>query len=939
MQHNETDNRLFLLDAYALIFRAYYAFIKSPRINSKGLNTSAIFGFTNTLLEILEKEHPSHIAVVFDHKSPTFREQEYAAYKANRDETPEDIKLSEPFIRRIISAFRIPILEAPGYEADDVIGTLAQRAAAVGYTVYMMTPDKDFGQLVTDKIFMYKPARSGNGAEIWGPAEVCARFDIQHPHQVIDLLGMMGDAVDNIPGIPGIGEKTAAKLIGLYGSMEGLYENVNALKGKQKENIIQFRDQAFLSKKLATILTDAPVPFEPDALIMEPIDKSALREVFAELEFRRLSERVLGETIAVATARQGAQMDLFGGETPSVNLTVEVAEMPASTNIEILSAQEGFHEYHLTDTPEKIKSLLQIISFQKVFCFDTETTGTDAVNAEVVGMSFSVSAYEGFYVPIPENFDAACRQIALFRSLLEDPEKVKIGQNVKYDILVLKKYGIEVSGPFSDTMIAHYLLEPDNRRHSMDYLAETYLNYRPIPISDLIGEKGKQQGSMRDLPPSAVVDYAAEDADITLRLHRKFLPMLKEASLNEVYQRVECPLIAVLADMEFEGIKVDVSVLQKMSLTLGEDIARTEKEIFASAGVTFNIASPKQVGEVLFDRLKLDAQAKKTKTGQYMTNEETISRLSGKHPVIDLILDYRELQKLKGTYVDALPKMINEKDGRIHTSFNQIVAATGRLSSDNPNLQNIPIRTARGREIRRAFIPRTPNHVLLSADYSQIELRVVASMSGDPAMTDAFNKGKDIHTATAARVFGVPEERVTKEQRYKAKSVNFGIIYGQGAFGLAQNLNISRAEAREIIESYKREFQGITTFMDQTIADARETGYVQTLMGRRRRLPDINSANQVVRAQAERNAINAPIQGTAADMIKLAMIKIHGLLREGKFATRMILQVHDELIFDVPAKELDTVRPIIEEAMINALPLSVPVLVESGVGSNWLEAH
>lgn len=943
MNHDATDKRLFLLDAYALIFRAYYAFIKNPRINSKGLNTSAIFGFTNTLLEILEKEKPSHIAVVFDHKSITFREQEFADYKANRDETPEDIKLSEPFIRRIIEAFRIPILEAPGYEADDVIGTLAKRAEKDGYTVYMMTPDKDFGQLVTDRIMIYRPARAGGPAEVLGPAEVCARFGLQRPEQVIDLLGMMGDAVDNIPGIPGIGEKTAVKLLQQFDTMEGMYNNLDALKGKQRESVEQNREKAFLSKKLATILTDAPVPFDPDTLIMEALNRDALRQVFEELEFRRLSERLLGETLVIAAPpKPGIQMDLFGTTThagsPEKKPMLEVSVSP-QTGSEIQTIENSPHEYHLTDTLEKITSLLQIISFQKEFCFDTETTGTDAVQAELVGLSFSVSAYEAFYVPVPPDFEEAKKWVGRFKLILEDSAKLKIGQNIKYDVLVLKKYGIHVCGPFSDTMIAHYLLEPDNRRHGMDYLAETYLGYKPVSITELIGEKGKNQGSMRDVPLPKIKDYAAEDADITLRLHRFFKPGIAREKLQTVFEKIDCPLIAVLADMEYEGIRLDVPALAHLSVELASEIEQTERSIFKTAGMRFNIASPKQVGEVLFERLKLDSNAKKTPTGQYMTNEETLSKLAGKHPVIDLILDYRELQKLKGTYVDALPKMVNPTDGRIHTSFNQIVAATGRLSSDNPNLQNIPIRTPRGREIRKAFIPRDENHVLLSADYSQIELRVVASMSGDQAMMDAFHQGKDIHTATAARVFKVAESEVTKEQRYRAKSVNFGIIYGQGAFGLAQNLNISRTEAREIIESYKAEFSEITAFMDELVSTARESGFVQTLMGRRRKLSDINSANQVVRAQAERNAINAPIQGTAADMIKMAMIDVHHMLSLKGFKTKMLLQVHDELVFDVPLVELEIVRPLIECAMIEAMPLKVPVLVESGYGTNWLEAH
>jgi len=944
MTDQNGDKRLFLLDAYALIFRAYYAFIKNPRVNSKGLNTSAIFGFTNTLLDLLNREKPTHISVVFDHKSPNVRVQEYSEYKANRDATPEDIKLSEPYIRKIIEGFNIPILESPGYEADDVIGGLAKKAEKEGYTVYMMTPDKDFGQLVSENIFMYKPARSGGPAEVWGIPEICEKFDVSRPEQVIDLLGMWGDAVDNIPGIPGVGQKTAAKLLKQYDSMEGLYEHTHELKGKMKEKVEANKEQAFLSKKLATILLDAPVDFEPDKLIMEDPNKDLLRELFSELEFRNIASKVLGETISIgstsapkAAISTSGQMDLFGA--PMESTTSDSAE--AKTEPEHRAATDissSFHEYHYTDTLEKRKSLIQVLSFQDSFCFDTETTGLNPLKAELVGMSFAISAFEAFYVPVPTDLKKAAAIVNEFKSLFENKKIQKIGQNLKYDVLVLRKYGVKVEGPYFDTMLAHYVLEPNTRKHGMDYLAEVYLNYTPVPISERIGPKGKNQKTMRDIPQESISDYACEDADITLRLKRVFEPMLEASGLADLFHKIESPLMGVLADMEEEGIRLNSESLKELSEKLVIDAQAVEAEIYELAGTNFNIASPKQVGEILFEHLKIDSKPKKTKTGQYQTNEEILKRYAPDHEIVGKILDFRELVKLRNTYVDPLPLLVHA-DGRIHTTYNQIIAATGRLSSEAPNLQNIPVRTERGREIRKAFIPRDDKHTLLASDYSQVELRIMASLSGDEGMIEAFKNGEDIHAATAAKVFGVDSKEVTREMRSKAKAVNFGIAYGQGAFGLAQNLGIGRTEAKEIIDSYFTKYPKVKAYMDQSIETAREKGYCETIMGRILPLRDINSANGTVRSQAERIAINAPIQGSAADIIKLAMLDIQQFLKESDLKTKMLLQVHDELVFDVPKVELEEVTPVIEEKMSNAFKLSVPLVVDSGTGENWLAAH
>ncbi|UTW63912.1 DNA polymerase I [bacterium SCSIO 12741] len=938
MEIKDENKKVFFLDAYALIFRAYYAFIKNPRINSKGMNTSAVFGFANTLLDLLNREKPSHLAVVFDHKSPNVRVQEYSEYKANRDATPEDIKVAEPYIRRLIEAFNIPLLEAAGYEADDVIGTLAKKAEKEGYTVFMMTPDKDFGQLVSENIFMYKPARGGGAPEVWGVPEVCEKFGVNRPEQVIDILGMWGDAVDNIPGIPGVGEKTAAKLVQQYDSMEGLYENTHELKGKMKEKVEANKDIAFLSKKLATILLDAPVAFEPDKLIMEDPNKDQLRELFTELEFNNLSKKLLGEEIRIQApakpASSGNQMSLFGGEEP--NVAEETLEEESS---EIKNLENSPHEYHFTDTPEKRKSLLYILRGQKSICFDTETTGTNPLLAELVGLSFAVSAYEAFYVPVPDTLEGAQAIVDEFRDILEDENVEKIGQNLKYDILVLRKYNVRVKGPLFDTMVAHYLLEPDIRKHGMDYLSEVFLNYQPVSITTLIGPKGKKQKSMRDIPQENISDYACEDADITLRLKRKFQPMLEKENEMDLMKSVETPLISVLSDMEEEGIRLDTENLSELSENLGKDALNVKEEIYELAGMEFNISSPRQVGEVLFDHLKVDSNPKKTKTGQYMTSEDVLKKLDAMHPVVGKILDYRELLKLKNTYVDPLPQLVNPNTGRIHTTYNQVIAATGRLSSEAPNLQNIPVRTERGREIRKAFIPRNEDFILLSADYSQVELRIMAALSEDPGMIEAFKNGEDIHAATAAKVFGVNFDEVTREMRSKAKAVNFGIAYGQGAFGLAQNLNISRTEAKEIIDSYFTKYAGVKAYMDASIEKARDNGFCQTILGRKLRLRDIHSSNHTVRAQAERIAINAPIQGSAADIIKKAMINIHRRMKDEKVESKMLLQVHDELIFDVPNQEKELIKNLVEEEMASAVQLVVPLVVDSGFGHNWLEAH
>jgi DNA polymerase I len=945
----QTDKKLFLLDAFALIYRAYFAFSNNPRINSKGLNTSAIFGFCNTLLEILNKEKPSHLAVVFDTDAPTTRHEEFEAYKANREEMPEDLRTAIPYIIDLIKGFNIPVIGLPGYEADDVIGTLAKKAEELGFTTYMMTPDKDYGQLVDNNTFIYKPARLGNGAEILGQHEICKKWEIQNVAQLIDILGLMGDKVDNIPGIPGVGEKTAIQLIKDYGSMEKLYENTDKLKGKLKEKVENNKDLAFQSRKLATIIIDCPIEFDENELALKPLNKEALRELFKELEFRRLAQNILGEDIGGNESLQGAdkknyqpkssngQTDLFSTAEffNGQNNTEQSAEEIKPVYQTIDSVE---HRYESIETEEALQQLIALLKQAQEFCFDTETTGLNALTAELVGLSFSVQKHHAFYVPVSEQKEVAEKLLKQFEVIFQDETKTLIGQNIKYDYHILKNYGVEIKNKLFDTMVAHFLIQPE-MRHSMDVLAETYLNYSPVSIETLIGKKGKSQLSMREVPLEKISAYAAEDADITLQLKEVFTPGLIETQTDSLFHRVELPLIKVLANMEREGIRLDVDCLRDISVQLQQDISTAEQDIYNMAGFKFNIASPKQVGDVLFEALKISDKAKKTKTGQYATGEDVLQKLEHAHPIVSRILDFRELVKLKNTYVDTLPELVNPHTKRIHTSFNQVVAVTGRLSSDNPNLQNIPIRTERGRQIRKAFVPRDEQHTLLSADYSQIELRIVASMSGDPNMCEAFKNGKDIHTATAARVFGVKEEDVTKEMRYKAKSVNFGIIYGQGAFGLSENLQISRTEAKELIDNYFREYPAIKSYMDSNINFAREHGYVQTLMGRKRWLRDITSNNATVRGFAERNAINAPIQGSAADMIKVAMIHIDRELREQQFKTKMLLQVHDELVFDAYLPELESVKALIEKHMQEALPLNVPVEVGMGSGSNWLEAH
>ncbi|MFC4263152.1 DNA polymerase I [Ferruginibacter yonginensis] len=937
------EKKLFLLDAYALIFRAYYSLVSSPRITSKGRNTNAQFGFTNTLVELINNQKPTHIAVCFDTHAPTERHTDFADYKANRQETPEDISASIPDIKKIIEGFNIPVVELDGYEADDIIGALAKQAEKVGYEVYMVTPDKDYGQLVSDKIKIYKPGRQGGSVEILGPKEVCEKWGIERVDQVIDILGLMGDAVDNIPGIAGVGEKTAAKLIKEYGSVENIIANADNIKGALGEKVRNGKEAAIMSKKLATIILDVPVTFHEEDFTLTPMNKEALLDIFTELEFKTMGERILGTKIQSITneptASKNGQMDLFGNAAtlPNENSITETTAAPiiADKNIENTP-----HQYHLVDTTEGITALVTTLMAAQEICFDTETTNIDANLATLVGLSFSIQPGEGWYIPCPDDPTTTHNILQQLQPLFNDESKTWIGQNLKYDLLVLKWYGYTLKGNIFDTMLAHYVIEPEGKRN-MDLLSTQFLGYTPISITSLIGKKGKAQGTMRDVAIEDAKEYAVEDADITLQLKQVFLPALKEKAVEKVFYEVENPLVKVLTDMEFEGIKVDMDFLQSYSKELDAEAKIAEEKVYELAGVRFNLASPKQLGEVLFDKMKLDPKAKKTKTGQYATGEDVLAKLAAQNPVCDQILTFRELTKLRSTYVDAFPSLMNPKTGRVHTNYAQAVAVTGRLSSTNPNLQNIPIRTEKGREIRKAFIPRDENHVLVSADYSQIELRVVAAISGDVNMCEAFRLGKDIHTATAAKVFGVPEADVTKEMRYKAKSVNFGIIYGQGAFGLAENLGIPRGEAKEIIDNYKKEFPSIQQYMDDTIAFAKTNGYVQTLMGRKRWLKDITSANFTVRGFAERNAINSPIQGTAADMVKMAMIRIHAALQQGGFKSKMLLQVHDELVFDVVKEELDAIKPLILNNMKAALllPHEVPVEAELGIGDNWLQAH
>lgn len=937
----EHDKKLFLLDAFALIYRAYFALNSSSKgttgfKNSKGFNTSTVYGFTNTLLDLMDKEKPTHIAVVFDSPGLTDRAVEHDFYKANREAMPDDIRDSIPVIKELVKAFDIPILEEPGYEADDIIGTVAKQAEKDGYIVYMVTPDKDFGQLVSDNIKMLKPAYKGSGFEILGLPEIKAKWEVERAEQVIDILGMWGDAVDNIPGIPGIGEKTAKKLVGLYGSMEGLYEHTHELKGKQKEKVEANKEQAFISKKLATILIDAPVEVNEEQLVITKPDDEKLKALFAELEFRTIGKRVFGDAWSVNQAPKQVtegQMDMFAVAATDVVPTATIQPEEVGKTIENTD-----HKYELVNDDKAIEDLIAKLSKEKSICFDTETTGVDANACELVGMSFAVKPGEAWYVPVSADQDEAKALVAKFKPLLEDEKISKVGQNIKYDILVLKWYDVQVKGTLFDTMLAHYILDPESR-HSMDRLSEDLLGYTPVSIESLIGKKGKNQGSMRDVPLDKIKEYAGEDADITLQLKEKLAPLLKEVGQQKLFSDIETPLVYVLADMEYEGVLVDKDFLAEYSQELGADILTLRDQIYNDAGLEFNIDSPKQLSEVLFTKMEIPYKGKKTKTGQYSTNEDVLSKLEAEYEIARHVLDYRELVKLKSTYVDALPNLINERTGRIHSSFNQAVAATGRLSSQNPNLQNIPIRTEKGRRIRKAFVPRNEDYMLLSADYSQIELRLVAAISKDEAMIEAFRSGLDIHAATAAKVYRVDLDEVTPEMRRNAKAVNFGIIYGTTAYGLSQNLNIPRAEAAELIDNYFKEYHGIKTFMETAVKEAKEKGFAETIMGRRRYLKDINASNKIVAAAAERNAINAPIQGSAADMIKIAMINVHREMRKAELKSRMTLQVHDELVFDVHKAELEKVKPIVEEYMTNALKLDVPILVEMGVGTNWLEAH
>jgi len=933
-----TDKRLFLLDGHALVYRAHFSFITRPLINSKGLNTSAVAGFTRTLWDLIHNQKPTHLAVAFDLPTPTFRHEMYPLYKANRESQPEDITIAIPYIKEILKAFKIPILTMDGYEADDVIGTLSKQAAEQGYKVYMVTPDKDYGQLVSDQVMMYKPSRQGNGVEIWGVKEVLENWQIKRVDQVVDMLALMGDSVDNIPGIPGIGEKTAAKLLEQFDTVEGLLAGTDQLKGKQKENVEQFAEQALLSKKLAIIDTAVPITLDSEAYTLDPPDHQRLAELFRELEFRTLAQQILGEAQAAdaapTTPKPGVQGNLFGDAPPPVRETRLPAHSIAEYHIDNTP-----HTYHLVETAEQRSRLVKELLQHPRVCFDTETTHIDPNMAELVGMSFAVNVHEAWYVPVPEAREEAQALLEEFRPFFENKKIEKIGQNIKYDAIVLKWHGIAVEGYYFDTMLAHYLIEPE-LRHNMDYLAETYLKYKPVSIETLIGKKGKNQITMRQAPVDQVKDYAAEDADITLQLADYLAPHLEKNGLRELYDTIEGPLIPVLVDLEHAGVRIDVPYLEKYSAELAIEIASQEKKVHDMTGVRFNLSSPKQVGEVLFEVLKIPYRWRKTATGQYSTDEEIMAELALENEVVSHILKHRGLTKLKSTYVDALPALVNPRTGRVHSSFNQALAATGRLSSNNPNLQNIPVRTPEGARVREAFIPRDGDHVILAADYSQIELRLIAEISGDEAMLEAFQAGKDIHTATAARVFGISFDEVNREQRYRAKTVNFSIIYGAGATNLSRQLGIKRTEAKELIDNYFAQYPGLKHYMEKTVEDARKNGYVTTLMNRRRYLRDIDSRSSLERSNAERIAVNTPIQGTAADMIKIAMVRIHDMLTKGNYQTKLIMQVHDELVFDALRSEVEALQPLIMDSMRQAIPnLKVPIEVGIGIGNNWLEAH
>lgn len=927
------NKKLFLLDAMALVYRAYYALINSPRITSQGRNVNAQFGFVSTLMDLIKKEQPSHIAVVWDTHEPTERHTDFQDYKANRQEAPEDLMSAIPDIKRLVAGFNITNLELDGYEADDIVGTLALKAGAEGYDVFMVTPDKDYGQLVRDNVFIYKPGFKGGTYEILGPKEVCEKWQINSIHQVIDILGLMGDAVDNIPGIPGVGEKTAAKLLATYHTLENVLENAHEIKGKLGEKIQLGRESAILSKKLATIITNVPIDCDIEQLAITSYDHDTLLQLFAEFEFKTLGKRILGQDIPAATTVSAP--DLFSGNVDTVTPYENIIQKEISNYKTILDTQ---HNYVLIDNLDLLEGFVKDAMQQKEICFDTETTNIDAMQASLVGLSFSWQAHTAYYIAC--NTDNTKDVLQRLAPLFAREDVLWIGQNLKYDLLVLKNYQIELKGDHFDTMIAHYVIEPEGKR-SMDVLSERFLNYQPISIETLIGKSGKGQLNMRDVSVNKVADYAAEDADVTFQLKHVFQPLLQTNEVEALFKNVDNPLVPILAKMEFEGIRLDVDFLNEFSNKLAVEIAAAEQDVYDQAGITFNLASPKQLGAVLFERMQLDDKAKKTKTGQYATGEDVLLKLKNKHPIVESILKYREYAKLKSTYSDALPLMVNPKTNRLHTSYNQAVVVTGRLSSNNPNLQNIPIKTELGKEIRKAFLAKDDNHVLLSADYSQIELRIVAAVSGDKGMIEAFKEGKDIHIATAAKVYGVDESEVTSTMRRNAKAVNFGIIYGQSAFGLADSLGISRGEAKEIIDNYFQQYASIKKYMDTSINYAKQHGYVKTLKGRRIRLADINSANATVRSFAERVAINAPIQGSAADMIKLAMIAIDKALVEGNFKTKMLLQVHDELVFDVPLNELEQINALVLDKMANAmqLPNDVPVIAAAGTGKNWLAAH
>ncbi|MDR6300141.1 DNA polymerase I [Mesonia maritima] len=944
------QKRLFLLDAYALIFRGYYALIKNPRINSKGQDTSAIMGFMNSLFDVIKRENPDHLAVCFDKDGSAERTEMFEAYKANRDETPQAIREAVPIIQDILKAMHIPCVELSGLEADDIIGTLAKQAEKENYQVFMVTPDKDFGQLVSENIFMYRPARMGNSIEIWGIPEVQKRFGVERPEQVIDYLGMMGDASDNIPGLPGVGDKTAKKFIKQFGSMEGLLENTDQLKGKMKEKVIENAELGRLSKKLATIFTECDVKFDEEDYELSKPDAEKVVEIFKELEFRRLTEQFMkmfnegessgkGLTNSTSSTKKktekttagAGQFSLFGNDTSGEDVSAE--NFQGYKTIENTS-----HLYQTVQPGMATELFLKKLMQQKSVCFDTETTSLNTHQAKLVGIAFSWEKEKGYYLPIPEDEEKAQETVEMLRPFFEAEEIEKIGQNLKYDIKVLANYKIEVKGNLFDTMLAHYIINPD-MRHNMDVLSETYLNYQPVSIEKLIGKKGKNQKSMREVSVEEQTEYAVEDADITLQLKQFFADELKDANNEKLFNEIEIPLLRVLAEMEMEGIRLDKDFLKKLSDALEKDILQLEKTIYEEAGEEFNIGSPKQLGDILFGKLKLVEKPKKTRTGQYSTAEDVLSYLANDHKIIEEVLTWRGLVKLKNTYVDALPEQIEEKTGRIHTDYMQTVAATGRLSSNNPNLQNIPIRTERGREVRKAFIPRDENYVLLAADYSQIELRIIAALSKEETMIKAFQDGEDIHASTAAKVFNVPINEVTRAQRSNAKTVNFGIIYGVSAFGLSNQTDLTRAESKELIETYYKTYPKLRDFIDEQVEFAREHGYVSTVMGRRRYLKDINAKNHVVRSGAERNAVNAPIQGSAADIIKVAMINIQKRLKSGNYKSKMLLQVHDELVFDIHKDELEELKPIIQSEMENAFKLEVPLDVELGIGQNWLEAH